>query len=73
MRHLIIVGYRLILMTQPEASPPVPEEEQPRLAAANDSTSTAVSEADADAETCRNPNRGRLSASRNGTPIMTFM
>jgi len=42
-------------MTQPEASPPVPEEEQPRLAAANDSTSTAVSEADADAETVPQP------------------
>ena len=42
--------YRLILMTQPEASPPVPEEEQPRLAAANDSTSTAVSEADAESQ-----------------------
>ncbi|MGZ3414110.1 MAG: tetratricopeptide repeat protein, partial [Isosphaeraceae bacterium] len=42
-------------MTQPEASPPVPEEEQPRLAAADDSTSTAVSEADADAETVPQP------------------
>ena len=52
---ILDLGYRLILMTQPEASPPVPEEEQPRLAPANDSTSTAVSEADADAETVPQP------------------
>jgi len=42
-------------MTQPEASPPVPETEQARLAAANESTSTAVSEADADAEPVPQP------------------
>ena len=42
-------------MTQPEASPPVPEAEQPRLDLANGSTSTAVSEADADAETVPQP------------------
>ncbi|HMF37763.1 MAG TPA: hypothetical protein VKF17_14035, partial [Isosphaeraceae bacterium] len=42
-------------MTQPEASPPVPEQEQARLAPANGSTSTAVSEADADAETVPQP------------------
>jgi tetratricopeptide (TPR) repeat protein len=42
--------YRLILMTQPEASPPVPEEETLRLAPADGSTATAVSEAEAEAE-----------------------